>query len=307
MRAQLLTIALALCGAAKARAECEVEIVGDADVAAQVRDALVAFGDDGAACVAVRAACNRDAGEIALDISDPLGRSVHRRFHTADGAAAFLISWSRRPLPQAGTPIERLAVPVATPASPVAVAATAAPTAPPPAPAPDSGLRSELHVAYLGAPFASHWAALVQGALVRQHGMWRYGGDVRVVGAEVSQMYFSDGTQPLMWLGIDAEATFGLTWKLGHLTMRAELAAGLAYVSVLSYSASVHFQTAGLRGGARGAIAAPLFSTVSLETGFGWDVLRQTGELGGADAGNLLGRRRYLDQLHLEIGLLWVL
>jgi len=105
--AYLVPLAVVLCGAASvARASCALQLDGDPEVVGAVRDAVDAFREDGVACVDVRALCSRDDAAIVVDLRDQLGRSVQRRFTTPDGAAAFLISWSRRPLPQSGTGLE---------------------------------------------------------------------------------------------------------------------------------------------------------------------------------------------------------
>lgn len=116
MLAHLIPLAAVLCGAASAaRAACAVQLDGDPEVIAPVRRAIEGFGDDDATCVDVRALCSRDAADIVIDLRDELGRSVQRRFTTPEGAAAFLISWSRRPLPQTGTGLEPVAPPMAAP------------------------------------------------------------------------------------------------------------------------------------------------------------------------------------------------
>jgi hypothetical protein len=105
--AYLIPIAVVLCGAASAAgAACALQLDGDPEVVSPVREAVDAFRDDGATCVDVHALCSRDDAAIVVDLRDQLGRSVQRRFTTPEGAAAFLISWSRRALPQSGTGLE---------------------------------------------------------------------------------------------------------------------------------------------------------------------------------------------------------
>jgi hypothetical protein len=132
LRASLLPIAALLCGSPSvARASCAIDLEGDPDVIARVHDPLVAFGDDSVTCVDVEVLCSRDADEIVLDLRDALGRSVQRRFRTPEGAAAFLVSWSRRPLPQAGTPLEQAAPPPPDPSARTSKPATSPRPAPP--------------------------------------------------------------------------------------------------------------------------------------------------------------------------------
>lgn len=137
--AYLFLLAVVLCGATSvARAACEVRLDGDPEVIAPVRQAIDGFGDDGATCVDLRALCSRDDAAIVVDLQDQLGRSVQRRFTTPEGAAAFLVSWSRRSLPQTGTglepsdPLPRAAPPRAAPPPTTTPRATTPPGATPP-------------------------------------------------------------------------------------------------------------------------------------------------------------------------------
>ena len=114
---------------------------------------------------------------------------------------------------------------------------------------------------------------------------------------------FQDGTTPLMWLGLDAGGTFGVMWLFGDLSARAEVAAGGAYVSILSRTGNLHAQSLGLRGGVRAAVTSQMAPSLSLEVGAGWDAMRQMGALDEPD--HRLGGARYLDRAHFEIGLLW--
>jgi hypothetical protein len=329
LRAYLLLIAVVLCSApSAAHASCTIDLEGDPDVIARIHDPLLAFGDDSVACVDVRVLCSRDVDDIVLDLRDQLGRSVQRRFLTPDGAAAFLISWSRRPLPHAGTGLEPTAPPT-TVAPPVSNAAAPPRPAPPPprvaaAAAPPSmqaevpddaslrslrGLAPEVRTAYIAAPFGSPsldgLAGLVEVAALFQHGAWRYGANVRAITASVSQDHFLQEAARLEWVGLDVEGVFGSRWRINRILLGGEVFVGAGATVVGSQQGMVDAPPLGLRGGARIAIASHVFSMLWVEGRLAWDGLRQLGETSTAQQDTVLRPDRYLGDVHLEIGLLW--
>lgn len=300
-RAGVLWIAAVLaCGAAEvADASCALALEGDEPTVVRIRAALDAFGafdDDDTACVALRAVCGRDDGEITLELHDALGRVAQRRFSRAEGAAAFLMSWSRRPRLIDGAAIPRGAAPAGV--------ATATAAAAPHGPAPGDGLHGELHLAYIVALDSDRQWLTAMGALVQRRGIWRYGADLRVIGAPVVR-FAGTGVpfSPWIWLGFDAEATFGAVWTpRDDLMVRGEVGGGAAYVTMLTSSGDPNFQTQGLRGGLRGAVSRHLASALWLEVGAGWDVLRQ---YGSRPVLSPFGPDPIYHQLHFEIGLQW--
>ena len=327
MRAYLLLIAVVLCSApSAARASCAIDLEGDPDVIARIHDPLLAFGDDSVTCVDVRVLCSRDVDDIVLDLRDQLGRSVQRRFLTPDGAAAFLISWSRRPLPHAGTGLEPSAPPTTTPA--VTNADTPRPAPPPPrvaaaapplpvrAEVPDDvnlasqrGVGTEIRTAYIAAPFGAPsldgLAGVVEGAALLRHGALRYGANVRAITASVSQDHFLQEAARLEWMELDVEGVFGSRWQINRILLGGEIYAGAGYTLVTSQQGLVDAPALGLRGGARIAIASHVFSTLWVEGRLAWDGLRQLGETGSTQQDAVLRSDRYLGQAHLEIGVLW--
>jgi hypothetical protein len=331
LRAYLLLIAVVLCSApSAARASCAIDLEGDPDVIARIHDPLLAFGDDSMACVDVRVLCSRDVDDIVLDLRDQLGRSVQRRFLTPEGAAAFLISWSRRPLPHAGTGLEPSAPPttVAPPVSnadapprPAPPPPRVAAAAPPPsmqaeAPAPDDaslpsrrGLAPEVRAAYIAAPFGSPsldgQAAVVEASALLRHGAWRYGANVRGITASVSQDHFLQEAARLEWVELDVEGVFGSRWQINRILLGGEVFVGAGAAVVGAQQGMVDAPPLGLRGGARIAIASHVFSNLWVEGRMAWDGLRQLGETSTAQQDAVLRSDRYLGEVHLEIGLLW--
>jgi len=286
-----LSIALVLswCAASAARASCTIELRGNPQIVEAIAPVLASFGDDSGPCVNVHVLCSQDGGDLVLDLLDQLGRSAERRFSTTEGAAAFLVSWSRHPMPQDGTRLELLP-PGATP-----------PTSPP-AGDPRHG---ELRIAYSGAPIVSGWWAGLEGALVWNRGSWRLGAVVRGL-ASSWDASFMNGDAASVLLGAEAEATFGAESTFGRISFRQELAVGASYVTILSKQGDLYFQTAGPHGGIRAAVGYEVIPRHWLELSGGWDALLEAAVSSDVQY-RLSSPNRILDQAHLEIGLRWAL
>lgn len=96
--ASILLAASLVTSASAAPDQCPISVDGDA-VAAQVRDELHGFaGPGGEHCMPLTVACTQEQEQVVVDFTDEFGRHVERRFESPAGAAAFLISWSRRPV-----------------------------------------------------------------------------------------------------------------------------------------------------------------------------------------------------------------
>jgi hypothetical protein len=96
--ASILVVVASSDTAGAAPDQCPISIDGDA-VAARVRDELLGFaGPGGEHCMPLTVACTQEQEQVVVDFTDEFGRHVERRFDSPAGAAAFLISWSRRPV-----------------------------------------------------------------------------------------------------------------------------------------------------------------------------------------------------------------
>ncbi len=321
-------LTLSLCPTRTAHASCAMAIDGDPDAVTDIEAALYSFGQDEVPCVAVRVLCSRDADQFVVDLHDQLGRAVQRRFSTAAGAAAFVISWSRRPLPQDGTQLTQLAPaapappalappalapPALAPRAPLALTRVGAPspiteTAAEPERSPTgvavrSGRHGELHAAYL--PSGGR-GFIVEGALVRHSGIWQYGGVVRTVASWPDVRHSLDnGSTESMWFLTDAEAVVRAQWAMDRLIVRGEVAAGAGVLALWTDIASTpYFQTLGARGGARAMLLTPLVSSLYLEAAAGTEFLLATYTTA---TNNALAMQRLQVLPHAEIGLLWEL
>ena len=323
------TVALALCwcAARTAHASCAMAIDGDPDAVTDIEAALYSFGQDEVPCVAVRVLCSRDANQFVVDLHDQLGRSVQRRFLTAAGAAAFVISWSRRPLPQDGTGLTLLAPP-----APAAPPTLARPLAPPPPDVPRSarvaalapaagaevaarapgsplgladpgGRHGELHAAYV--PVAGN-GFIVEGTLVRHRGIWQYGGAVRTVASwPVERRRLDDGATESMWFLSEAEVLLRTQWARDRLIVRGEVAAGGGVLGLWTdIGSSPYFQALGVRGGARAMVLAQLVSSLYLEAIAGTEIMVAAYT---TNANNVLAQNQLQIWPHVELGLLWAL
>lgn len=160
--------------ASSAAADCPVQLDGDPAVTAPIRSEVLGYGDASAPCVAVRVECRGDGTEVEIELRDELGRTSQRWFASPGGAAAFIVSWSRRP-------ISGMA-PGAAPAAGRGVTTSVAPGASrPTAPAVDRPWHPEIDMTYMNsAERAAGWA-VPSIALIRQTGLWRYGGGARAL------------------------------------------------------------------------------------------------------------------------------
>ena len=268
-----------------ARASCAVALDGDTETVARIELALAAFPDDPTACVALRVICDRRRGEITVELQDELGRSAHRSFASPDGAAAFLISWSRRPLA-------------------FDAAALARSTDPPPAEPPPDPLGGEFRFTYLRAVGGEQAATSATAAVVRRDGIWRYGGDLRLVAAPARY----DDMLPVLWVASDVEATAGieLGW-LDRVRLRGELAGGAGYATLLALSSSSapSSRTVGVHAGLRASVASRLASAIWLEAGIGWDPVQAYSRRRDPDPLGEPPPDPFGHPLRLEVGLQW--
>jgi hypothetical protein len=284
-----IAVALAaLCGTARAERTCAIEIDGDAALAAQVRAELQLFADDDTPCVAIRVAC-RDAGEqLVIELRDELGRSSQQTFTSPGGVAAFIVSWSRRPLLRTAVP------PVATSAATsVSAPALTAPslTAPIAATRPDdAGWRAELGLMYVQASGRDSTWGVLAASLVRRIGIWRYGGAVRALTGGYLGYVTSDG-----------ELTFGVERHREGFDVRAELIGGRSLVQFSSDADFTDYGSIGPHVGVRGTMAWWVDRSIAIEVSVGYDLARQR------DPFDEYGREPIVPHNHFGAGVRWAL
>lgn len=258
LRALGFTMATLCALAGRARA-CPITLDGDAEVIDRVRAELGDFDHDGA-CVAVWARCRSTGGQLEIDLHDELGRSSLHLFMSADGAAAFLISWSQRPLPDPE--------PDRAPGGPPGLVEPGPPPGSAPVPAPlDRLWHPEVGVAYIAASGAhGPWGATTA-AMRKNAGIWRYGGGGRLI----------VGTSGLT-LVAGVEAAAGVQFELlPRVTMLGELFAGDAVVVRNADSGGeLDYGAGGPRGGIRAAIGWQFSAPFGLELEWGYDALQSS-------------------------------
>lgn len=92
-------VAVLLCARrAWAAPRCPIELRGEPEVTAPIVAELATFADDGSPCVALAITCSARDGALVIALRDAFGGEAQRAFETPAGAAAFLVSWSRRPI-----------------------------------------------------------------------------------------------------------------------------------------------------------------------------------------------------------------
>ena len=279
----------ALCALVGRAGACPINLDGDADVIERVRAELGDFHDDGA-CVAVWARCRSTGGQLEIDLHDELGRSSLHLFMSADGAAAFLISWSRRPL--ADPQPDR--APGGPPGGPPGlVAAGPAPaSASPPAPL-DRPWHPEIGLAYVAAS-GDHGPWGTTTVEVRKNtGIWRYGGGGRLIA----------GTSGLMLVaGVEAAAGVQLA-LLPTVTVLGELFVGdETIVRDAGYSGELDYGAQGPRAGVRAAMDWQFGGPLRLELEWGYDAVQSYDPQSMSDVMRLRG---LAVPSHISLGFRW--
>ena len=287
--------------AGRARASCAITLDGDAGAVAQVGAELEAFPDDSAPCLALWAQCRRTGDQLEIDLHDELGRSSFHLFASPAGAAAFLVSWSRRPLSG-----ETAASP---PLAPPGAIAARAPAAVPPAPSRARPWHLELGASYArisrsginasqslpdGTSVAvaprSTWMT-ISAALVRRSELVRYGAALRAISSNLR-----DPTA-------EADAIVGVALPVSdQVSVLGDLAAGATFNFGSARDYDYDYDAVGLRARLRGALGWQLVRSLQLEVGVAYDLVRQIGSIPPTTLGGttiLFGQ--------LELGLRWIL
>jgi hypothetical protein len=289
-----LSLAMALC-ARDARAGCAIALEGDAAVVERVRSELRGFDDDAAACVALWVQCRQNGDQLEIDVHDELGRSALHLFASADGAAAFLVSWSRRPVDAGprGRP-STAAGPGGVPsATPDAIARYAPGDAAPrsePAPAGRDGWHAEFGLDYLAtSALHIHWGAATA-ALMMHTGIWRYGaGVVGMTGGRLGN--FAAG----------AEARFGVEFPLSQ---RVSATAGVVGGEMIvggddaGRGVPADYSSGTLRSGLRAGVLWQITAPVALAVRWGSDLVWLAAQ---PPTGTML-----VNVSHLAVGMRWV-
>jgi hypothetical protein len=281
---RFVAIAILCLGIERAHASCAVALEGDPAVVEVVRAELAEFADDSAACLTLWVQCRKASDQLEIDLHDELGRSSLRLFASARGAAAFIISWSRRPLSMQTTAIERAARPAPQP--PVASATSLAGSQ-------DQPWHLEVSVGAVAASGVHTLWAVTSAALVRRTSIFRYGGALRMMTG------WSLGN-----LVGEATANFGVADTTSEqLTASAELVVGGTVHGDHgdSPSTGVDYGADGVRAGVRAAVDRRLTASLELELGAGFDVVRQIDFPGPSFAPSV----DYQLCMHLGAGLRW--
>jgi hypothetical protein len=278
-----LAVATAVvCGlAGHAEASCPIALDGDAAAVDGVRAELRRFGDGEPPCVALWVQCRQTGNQLEVDLRDELGRSSLHLFASAAGAAAFLVSWSRRPLPELGPSTTDASAPpglVAPRSPPGEVAATDSQ---------DAAWHPEISLDYVaGSGTRQQWGTLAV-ALMKSSGIWRYGGDVR----GLTSTLVSNAI-------IEPEIAFGVHTALTpRVAASGEVVAGdLVVVRGDLFDAPdtvADHGTAGVRAGLRAGVLWQALAALGVEVRWGYDVVR-------SPHGGLA------DVSHVALGLRWL-
>jgi hypothetical protein len=280
-----VALAMALC-AGPVHASCAIAFEGDAAVIARVRAELGSFADDGSACVALWVQCQQNGDQVQIDLHDELGRSALHLFASAVGAAAFLVSWSRRPVEaRSDAPDAHAAIARGAPGD-----TAQRPTPGPPSATgdPGDGWRAEFGLDYL-ATSGLHvsWAALAA-AMTNHTGIWRYGAGVTGLTVAYLGSYAAE-----------ASAALGVAVPLlPRVVATGGLVAGETIVASQADN-ELDYGAAGLRIGVRAGVLWQVTAPVALAVTWGYDLM-------WLSVPPPSGGGTFASVRHLGIGMRWV-
>jgi len=277
-----LVALVALAWVGSARASCPVTLDGDPDVAAQITAELAQFSDDSSPCVALRVACTVNDGGVTIDLRDELGGAAVRTFESAGGAAAFVISWSRRPMLARASALASVAT------APIAPASERWPSQP---------WHGELALSAVYASGGRSTWGLASLSLIRKLAWFRAGLALRLL--------FSDGSP---WSD-DAELTVGAAEQLTRDTgVRIELVAARSLVKLVKQTEDDYrhdWGQAAIRAGARATFTWRLITAVTVELSGSYDAVRN--ELDYLGQAHLFGSGETRGFAHFDLGVRWVM
>lgn len=273
------------CGVQRAEASCAIALGGDAAAIERVRSELDGFADDGSSCLPLWVQCQSIGDQIEIDLHDGVGRSSLRLFASPGGAAAFIISWSRRPLLAAPAASDRLAPPSATP--PRAVAADRSIF-------PDLGWQPALGAGYVASTGDLHSWGTITGSLTWDWGILRVGPAVRGIIGGVSG---SDSAEAQVMLGVDRRVS-------RRFTEFYELTIGRTIVGESTNFRDLGYGTMGVRGTLRTALRWRLPASLELEAALGYDLVRRVD--GSSTLSLSADPSLFAGFVHLDLGMRWV-
>jgi len=269
--------------AARAQASCPITLEGDGAVVDHVRAELRSFGDGEPPCVALWVHCRQTGTQLEIDLHDELGRSSLHLFTSAGGAAAFLISWSRRPLPEHAPDAPPGLVEPRRPPSPAAI------------PAQDRRWHAETSVAY-GFATGMHTPWVTTTTLVMNDaGLWRYGAGGLIIAGSGGKT-----------ISVGVEAALGAQTALRPgLSMIGELFAADAVVArSAGVDGELDYGAGGLRTGIRGVLAWQFSDAFGVGLEWGYDVVQS--EVDPATTTGVTRFRGLALPTHVALALRWL-
>ncbi len=215
--------------------KCAIAVDGDS-TASQVRQELLAFAGPGnEPCIPLQVTCALQEQQVVVTFTDDLGRYVERRFDSPAGAAAFLISWSRRPIAE-------------------------------------EHRRPDAPSAARWQPAAGY--ALLWGSGMRQGGDMLSFSITRHDTGRQPHRYFGVGLRYQREIeGGDLSLIYGVARNSRRALQRLEFRAGLGAAEYPTADAYVSKELTGFSTGLRGALGIELVEDINLELSAGVDLL----------------------------------
>lgn len=271
-----MVLLVGLAAVRPAAADCPITVRGATEVARAVSAELQAFPADDLPCVPLVVHCTAIPEGIEIELRDTLGGMAQRSFATPGGVAAFLLSWSRRPI--AGAPAT--VAPVVAPPPRIAAAEPVAEVKkrsalPFLAPIDPRGLHAEASAGgVLNGRLLGHLNVAAFYALPR----WEIGLRVRSIVGNSNDSAFSNQSDKI-YVGSHLEVVARYRNLLPYVNV--SLGAGVYQVTRMTdenVDVNPVWATQGLSFGARAELDLPVLAHLELVVGVGLDVLAPSGD-----------------------------
>jgi len=257
-RVVCIAVAVLCFAAVRADASCPITLEGNAVTVDPIRAELGAFTEDGSPCVALWVACRKTGDQLEIELHDELGRSSERMFASPGGAAAFIVSWARRPLLPNLAAIQQAAPAIASSSRTASS---------------NRSWHPELGLAYLNASGHSSGWAVATVSVLKRASIWRYGGTLR------GMLGGNEGLYHQFYVNTEAEATFGVAHEpFNRVTVHGEVIAGGSLITFTNEANPADYGARGPRIGARTTLGWQLRRSLLLEISIGYDFAWQSVE-----------------------------
>jgi hypothetical protein len=267
-----------------------VKLEGDPSIIAPIRIELGGYGDPVAPCIAVQVTCHGNGTEVQIELRDELGRTSQRWFASPSGAAAFIVSWSQRPL-SGGPPGMALA-----PAPSTTITAAPGMSPPQPAPSRDRPWHPELELSYVNASDIVEGWVVASAAVMRQTAFFRYGVALRGITDAKERNYRA----------LEGDLALGVTSQLApRWSLGLDLLAG-GTLGIDGGQLEGDYGANGPRVAVRASLGLHILSALELQLALGYDLMRRNVLVSGSfPSQNAVFAEHTIGFAHVDAGIRW--